>query len=113
MINLTISGRVGADAEILQLSKDRKLVKFSVAHSEQFTNRDGVKQTKTTWVNCAIFRNIDASTNFADWIRKGTIISVSGKPEADAYLSKDGEAVGNLSLIVESWDILNSTKPRE
>lgn len=76
MNQITISGNLGKDAE-LQTVGESSLLKFSVATSEKWKNKQGELQEETTWHNCALW----SRPNLEKYLTKGTKVIISGKQE--------------------------------
>ena len=53
MLQLTIIGHLGADAEV-KTANGNQFVSFRVAHTETFKASDGTKRERTQWVSCAL-----------------------------------------------------------
>ncbi|HNO70336.1 MAG TPA: single-stranded DNA-binding protein, partial [Bacteroidia bacterium] len=69
------------------------------------------KAERTTYVRCAMWRE---NTSIAQYITKGTKLYVEGSPDADAYVNKEGKAIGNLKVNVREIEFLGSaTKKSE
>jgi len=103
MVRIEIIGRIGADAEIKDLNNNQ-LINFSVAVSESFTH-NGEKQTKTTWFDCTKWGN---NTAVAQFIKKGDLIYISGKPNNRAYLKDDETAQIVNAITVFEIELLGS-----
>ena len=103
-------GRLGADPEMKYTSTGTGVCRFNLATSESWTGKDGQKQERTSYVRCAMWREV---TTIAQYITKGTKIYVEGSPDADAYINKEGKAVGNLKINVRELEFLGSAKKAE
>ena len=74
MLNATLIGNLGADAEIKVLN-GKEYLTFRVAHTEKFTKQDGSVVEETTWCSC-----ISSSfTKLKPYLKKGTKVFVSGE----------------------------------
>lgn len=104
MIKTTLIGHIGSDATINNV-QGRNVINFNVAHTEKFTNAQGVKTENTLWVQCAYWTD---KTAIAQYLRKGTQVYVEGQPSVDMYKNKDGVHVCNLRLRVASVQLLGS-----
>lgn len=102
MQKIQLIGRIGNDAEVKDLNSNQ-VINFSVAVSERWTSKDGQKQEKTSWFDCAKWGN---NTNISQYLTKGTQVYVEGTPECRAYVNKDGEAVAVLVVKVFSIELL-------
>ncbi len=87
MQQLSIIGRIGADAEVKEIGNNQ-VINFNVAVSETFT-KNNVKETKTTWFQVQKWGN---NTQVAQYIKKGGQIFVSGKPANRAFIGNDSTA---------------------
>lgn len=88
MNRLEIIGHIGNDAEIKDLGTNQ-VINFSVAVSESYTNKQNEKVTSTMWFECAKWGN---STSIAQYLKKGTQVYVSGKPNNRGWVNEQGEA---------------------
>lgn len=88
MNRLEIIGHIGNDAEIKDLGTNQ-VINFSVAVSESYTNKQNEKVTSTMWFECAKWGN---NTSVAQYLKKGTQVYVSGKPNNRAWVNEQGEA---------------------
>lgn len=108
MLELKIIGNIGRDAELRSMDNGRKVISFNVAHSENFTNREGVKEQRTTWVSCSIWRNSDQSTKIVDYLKKGQQVYLSGKPDANSWTDQNNQVRAGLRLQVVNVELLGS-----
>ena len=83
MLKLEISGNLGADAEIKDVSGS-KFVAFRVAHTDKWTGEDQVKHEETTWVDCTM-SNIDSK--IIPYLKAGTKVFVRGNARQRVYSS--------------------------
>ena len=111
MKKISIIGNVTKDAEIRRFEGGRSVINFDVAVNERYKDRNGQKAERTTYVRCAMWRE---NTSIAQYITKGTKLYVEGSPDADAYVNKEGKAIGNLKVNVREIEFLGSaTKKSE
>jgi single-strand DNA-binding protein len=105
MVRIEIIGNVCADAQVKDLNNNQ-LISFSVAVNESFT-QNGEKQTKTTFFDCTKWGN---NTAVAQFIKKGDLIFVSGKPNNRAYTKEDGSIQVVNGITVFEIELLGSNK---
>ena len=55
----------------------------------------------TSFLNCALFHNVDADRLVADRLRVGMKVEVTGSARARAYTDSDGKPASSLDLTVE------------
>ncbi len=103
---LTVAGNVGnAEYKTINTSKGESTVlNFSVA--ENF--RDSKGEKKTNWYRTAIFGRF--ADSMKDYIKKGTIVQVSGTLDVRQYDRKDGGAGVELNILNPSLTLLGGNK---
>ena len=95
---VTLSGRIGRDAEARQTG-ERWVVKFTVA-TDRRANVNGQWADVADWHNVEMWGN---SAKAAGFLKKGTQVTVSGSLRYDEYEGKDGvkrktaKVTGNLN----------------
>ena len=83
-----IQGFLGRDAEEKTFESGRTLISMSLATDESYKNNKGEWLTNTTWHNVTYWKNKkDENTDF---LKKGELISVSGKLNTRKYNDKSG-----------------------
>ena len=81
---INISGRIGQDPQVKELQGGKKVVTFSIANTESFTDKDGVRREKTTWVSIVGWHWL------ADLpLKRGSEVFVSGKLSIREYTQSD------------------------
>ena len=112
-LTLTVAGFAAKDAAIKFTPNGRAVSETSIP----FTPRRKNQQTgqwedagDTTWVDVAVWGD-DAET-FADTVRKGTFVTVTGRPQVRAYTTQAGEARSSLSVSADSWGV-TPRQPRQ
>ncbi len=103
---ITLIGNVGRDPEIKQISADRKVADFSIAITDAYTDRSGVKQEKTEWFKVS-FWNQKADI-IERYVRKGTQIFVEGKMSVRTYVDKEGKDRYSLEILGSDFTLLGS-----
>jgi len=111
MLKATLIGHLGNDAQ-LNHQTDFCVINFSVAHTEKYTS-NGVQTEKTTWVTCAKFIQYGQSTKIAEYLKKGTLVYVEGRPEVNLYQRKDGTWSAELKMTVNHIELLGSKNPTQ
>lgn len=92
---MNIVGRITKNAEVNALANDRQVVNFSVAINDSFKNKQGDRVEQTTFYNCSYW----ISSNVAKILTKGTLVELTGKPSASAWIGKDGEIRSGLNFL--------------
>jgi single-strand DNA-binding protein len=102
-------GRLGKDAEVKQLDGGKAVIKFSVAVTEKWKDKNGEKKEKTKRIDCDLWDNSGKAT-VAQYIRKGNEIYIEGEPMARGWLTDAGEVKTALSVRVKEIQLLSSGK---
>lgn len=89
----TFAGYIGRDAET-KLIGDNKVTNFSVAVSTGWGDKKS-----TLWVGCALWG--DRGEKLAQYLTKGSAVSVSGDIDVRAYAAKDGSAKAEMTCNVQ------------
>jgi single-strand DNA-binding protein len=107
MLRISLIGRLGQDA-VVNTVNGKTVINFSVAHSEKFKNQQGEDVENVSWCSCAYWTD---KLNVANYLKKGSLIYMEGKPEAKTYLNdKTKETVAQLHSRVSSIQLLSSSK---
>jgi single-strand DNA-binding protein len=92
MITASVAGNVGKDAELKQAGGDQVL-EFSVASAKKVKNEE-----ITTWVRCTIWGKRGVA--LAQYIKKGTPVTVSGDLMSRPFKDKSGAERASLEMHV-------------
>lgn len=107
MLAVEIIGNLGADATIKEFS-GQKFISFSVAHTESYTDGQGQKRERTTWVSC-LKHGESAVINY---LKKGTRVFIRGELSAKIYEANGSPQVG-LSCRVKELQLLGGNRTVE
>ena len=107
-------GNIGKDAVVKTMDKGVVAVNFPVAHNKNWRDkRTGDQRTKTTWVNCTIWKREGANMRILDFLKKGTLVEIVGTPFAKGYLQEDNSVKAEIRLNVSKTNILRPAKAGE
>lgn len=84
-----IQGFLGQDAEVKTFESGRTLVNIRLATNESYKNKDGEWVNNSTWHNVTYWKN--KKDENLDFLKKGELISISGKLNNRKYTDKNGE----------------------
>src|SRR4051812_32223570 len=104
-----ITGRIVKDAEIKRTNGGKELVAFSVAINDYYKPKNGEVQKKTRFFNCAYF----VSTKVATALKQGSIVSLFGRVDINAYTGADGKHHASLAFFANHIDIISVGKKDE
>ena len=107
-------GNLGKDAMVRNLEGQVVAINFPVAHNQNWKDkRTGQSKTKTTWVNCTIWKHEGANLKILDFLKKGTLVEILGTPVAKAYKVEDGSIRSEIRLTVIKTNILRTVTREE
>lgn len=100
-------GNIGKDAIVRNMDNGVLAINFPVAHNKNWRDKKtGTQRTKTTWVNCTIWKKEGANLRILDFLKKGTLVEVEGAPFAKGYLQDDNSIKTEIRLNVSKTNIL-------
>lgn len=102
---MQITGRVTADAEVRTTNSGKKVVGFNVALNRTYVSK-GERKTETKFFECSYWR----SEGIAAYLKKGTLVELSGDVDARAFVTRNGEAACALTLRVDNIVLHGSSK---
>lgn len=104
-------GNIGKDATVKNMERGVVAINFPVAHNKNWRDkRTGESKTKTTWVNCTIWKKEGANLRILDFLKKGALVELVGSPFAKAYNQEDGFLRTEIRLNVSKTNILRPAK---
>lgn len=94
-------GRLGKDPEIRYTQSGTAVCNFSIATSEQWTDKaTGQKQEKTEWTNCVSFGK--QAETLEKYLSKGSQVYIEGRLQTDTY-EKDGQTHYSTKVVVGNF----------
>ena len=104
--NCRFLGRLGKDPEIISFGMNKQMVKLSLAVSDNYKDKDGEWQERTTWVNLTCFRPglVDVIQKYYS---KGSMVTVEATYQQREY-EKGGEKMFSHEFIIQEIRNLTS-----
>lgn len=92
---MELTGRLTANAIVSTLKDERQVVNFTIAINDYYKPK-GASEGKqvTQYINCSYW----LGTGVAALLSRGTLVEVSGRLYATAFVSKDGEPKASLNV---------------
>ena len=107
-------GNIGKDALVKTMDRGIIAINFPVAHNKNWKDkRTGQIKTKTTWVNCTIWKRDGSNLRIIDFLKRGTLVEVVGTPFAKAYLNEDSSLRSEIRLNVSKTNILRPSNKED
>jgi single stranded DNA-binding protein len=100
-------GNIGKDAHVKTMERGIVAINFPVAHNKNWKDKKtGQMRTKTTWVNCTIWKRDGSNMRITDFLTRGTLVEVLSTPFAKTVLLEDGQTRTEIRLNVSKTNIL-------
>ena len=80
-------GNVGKEPEVKVFDNGDMKTTFTLATSDQWTDKQGNKQESTEWHNCVTYRQLAKIAS--DYVKKGSKVFVEGRIKTNSW-EKDG-----------------------
>lgn len=104
---MEFTGRITADAKVSTVKGDKEVVNFSVAINDRYRPK-GSTETKefVTYINVAWWMG----TGITKILRKGAIVTVSGRLYTNAYNDLQGNAKASINCHANEIKLVHSKK---
>ena len=96
-------GNLGRDPELKTTQSGSQVCKFSIATSEKYKDKQGVKQQKTEWHNIVVFGK--QAEIAAQYLQKGRQVCIEGKITYRKW-EKDGETKYMTEIVANNFTFL-------
>jgi single-strand DNA-binding protein len=107
---MEIIGRLTANAMSKELASGKTVVSFSIAINDSYKPKGATEVKKiTTFVDCSYWINPGVTA----FLKKGSIVQLSGSISARAYKNMDGEPKATLNFHVNSIKLHGGNKKNE
>lgn len=99
-------GRLGKDPEVQRFDSGAMKASFSLATSESYTNRDGVRVESTEWHNIVVWRK---SAEIAErYLRKGKLVYIEGRIKTRSWDDQNGQKRYITEIEASNFTMLGS-----
>lgn len=107
---MEFTGRITADAKISTIKGDKEVVNFSIAINDRYRPKgsDEFKEL-VTFINVAWWRG----TAISKILRKGSIVTISGRIYANAYNDIEGNAKARINCHANAIKLIHTIKKEE
>lgn len=99
-------GRLGKDPDVRKMSNGESVTNVTLATSETWKDKIGVKQEKTEWHNLVFYRRLAEIAG--EYLKKGSQIYVEGKLQIRKWQTKEGQDRYTTEVIVNEMQMLGS-----
>lgn len=98
-------GNLGKEPEIKHLEGGYSKASFPLATTENYKNKDGVKQEQTEWHTIVAWRALAESIEKLS-LKKGTMLYVEGKIRNRTYEDKDGNKKSYTEINADTISVI-------
>lgn len=106
MVRIEFIGNVGKNAELKEIN-GKNYCTFSVAVSD---GKDKEGNAMTFWYDVL---KLDENGKLTPYVVSGSKVFVAGKPRANAYVNKAGQAIGQINVFANEFEFVGSKKESE
>jgi len=109
-------GNLGKDPEVRYTPSGLGVANFNIATSEAWTNKEGVKETRTEWHRIVAFGKL--AEICGEYLSKGKQVYIEGRIQTRDWEDKDGvkryttEIVASQMLMLGSRDSADTARPQ-
>jgi single-strand DNA-binding protein len=94
-------GYLGADPELRYTPSGSPVANFRLATSDQWTDKDGEKQTKTEWHKIVAWRKL--AETCGEYLHKGSLVYIEGSLETRNWEDRDG--IKRWTTEIRAWRV--------
>jgi len=100
-----ILGNLGRDPEVRFMPNGEAVCNFSIATTENWKDKAGVKQEKTEWHNIIMYRKLAEIAG--EYLKKGSSVYLEGRLQTRKW-QKDGVDRYSTEIIADNMQMLGS-----
>ena len=109
MLNkVIITGRLVSDPELRYTSSNKAVATARIAAPGDYKKQKG--ESDTYFTNLVIWGKAE---NFANWIKKGYLLTVEGRLQTRSYENQQGQRVYVTEVVADNFQLLESRATRE
>jgi single-strand DNA-binding protein len=105
MLNASIIGNLGSDAEIKYSQNGSPMLRCNVAANFRAKSVEGDWEERTEWVRVTVFGA--RAESLCDYLKKGTKVYAQGRLEARPWTTKDGDIRAGLELVADTVEFFS------
>lgn len=107
---VSVSGNLGADAELRSTRGGTPVLTFALAVNERVKQADGTWGDRASWIDCVLFGT--RAQALADWLRKGNKGAVQGRLRTSTW-ERDGVSHKRTEVVVEEVDLMTVRRDKQ
>ena len=104
-------GHLGKDAEVRYTPTGTAVTNFSMATTEKYKDKNGVKQSKTEWHRIVCFNRLAEIAG--EYLHKGDLVFVEGKIQTRDWEDKNGVKRYTTEIVMQNLEMLGGGQKKE
>lgn len=109
MNRVLLIGHLTAKPQLSYTSSNIAYCRFTIAVNRTIKDANGERQAD--FINCVIWRK--PAENVANYLDKGSLVSVEGRIQTGSYTDKDGNKRSRFDVIADNVQFLDSKKTEQ
>jgi single-strand DNA-binding protein len=105
LCKVILIGNLGKDPEVRYMPNGEAVCNFSIATTENWKDKAGVKQEKTEWHNIVAYRKL--AEIMGEYLKKGSSVYIEGRLQTRKW-EKDGVTRYSTEIIADNMQMLGS-----
>jgi single-strand DNA-binding protein len=106
-----LGGNLTRDIELRHTPQNTAVANFGMAVNRKYKGGDGQQHEETTFVDCTAFGR--TAEVMGQYLRKGRPVFIEGRLKLDQWDDKEGNKRSKLSVIVESFQFVDSGEKQQ
>ena len=98
-------GRLGKDPEVRKMTNGESVTNITLATSENWKDKSGVKQEKTEWHNLVFYRRLAEIAG--EYLKKGSQVYIEGKLQTRKWQDKEGKDRFTTEIVANEMTMLS------
>jgi single-strand DNA-binding protein len=101
-------GNLGRDPELRYTQGGQAVANFSLATTENFSNRDGQRQERTEWHRIVVWGK--TAENCAQYLSKGRSVYIEGRIQTREWEDKEGQKQRTTEVVAQTVQFLGGPR---
>ncbi len=98
-------GNLGRDPEVRYMPNGDAVANFSIATTETWKDKHGMRQEKTEWHNIAMYRRLAEIAG--EYLKKGSSVYIEGRLQTRKWQDKQGNDRYTTEIIADQMQMLS------
>jgi len=103
---VSLIGNLGRDPEVRYMPNGEAVCNFSIATTDKWKDKAGVKQERTEWHNIVMYRKLAEIAG--EYLKKGRPVYLEGRLQTRKWQTKEGQDRYTTEIIADQMQMLGS-----